>query len=300
MRSTHRVKRSDSVAKQKRQLNPIKTLSGPQTQSSSTAAGLRGYTNSITSTPKTAAQLQQRIGNRALGGLLAGMTQSDDEKKSDELIKESSIGGLKRATDHEFVGGRTVGEFFGDVARPVATGVGNVIGSVAGAATGIRISSMTNVGPTWNNHGAFSWRVGFNTSASNGWIVQKIDNTYRAQNSAGNNLGGVRPTPRYWEAWSVDGAGNVRPNVGATNDMWLRPNRGNNTQGHWSMTGAVYFTKTNPATQGFAPGNVADAGILMSARSAPIGLGIARLRRYAHGTWDSTGAVPSHAGSAGP
>ena len=129
--------------------------------------------------------------------------------------------------------------------------------------------------------------------------MQEIDNTYRAENATGAPLGGPKPTPQYWEAWAVNAASVVSPSVGATNDMWLRPNRGPNTQGHWSMRGKVYFTTTDPATQGFAAGNVADAGpILLSSTSAPAGLGIARLHRYAQGTWDSTGTTPTHTGSA--
>jgi hypothetical protein len=222
-----------------------------------------------------------------------------------QALSDSSLtAGLKPGVapdqDNEIVGGRTFGEMVGDVARPVGTGVGNVVGSVAGALTGISISSTTNSGPTWNNHGHFDWRVGFNTTGTNGWIVQEIQNTYRAQDAAGNDLAVPLPTPRYWEAWAVDGASTVTPNDGSNNDYWIRPNRGNNTQGHWSMKGKVYFTQTDPATQGFAPGAVPNAGILLSSTTAPADLGVARLHRYAQGTWDSTGATPTHDGSAGP
>jgi hypothetical protein len=213
-------------------------------------------------------------------------------------------GGLKPGVgaeqEDEVVGGRTGEELMGDIARPVGTAALNLLGWAGGAVTGVSISSNTNSAPTWSNHGHFDWRVGFSTSARNGWIVQEIVNTYRAANKAGND---VRPTytPHYWEAWAVDGSGNVTPSDGAANnDYWIRPSRGNNTQGHWSMTGAVHFTTTDPATQGFTPGGVPDAGILLSTTSAPSGLGFARLHRYAQGTWESTGATPTHTGSAGP
>lgn len=114
----------------------------------------------------------------------------------------------------------------------------------------------------------------------------------------GKSLGGQQPTPKYWEAWHVDGSSNVTPINGATNDYWLRPSRGNNTQGHWSMKSKVYFTKTNPTTMGFASGNVPDAGILLSTTNKPNGLGVARLHRYAQGTWDSTAGKTIHTGSA--
>ncbi len=216
-----------------------------------------------------------------------------------ESTNTSAVAGLQPGVEEgRYIGGRTVGEFIGDVARPVGTAVGNVVGSVAGALTGISISSNTNTGPIWNNHGQFVWKVGFSTTGKNGWIVQKIVNTMRAQDAAGSPLPVAQLTPEYWEAWAVDGSSNITPNVGADNDYWIRTSKGSGTQGHWSMTGSVYFTTTDPATQSFTPGGVANAGILLSTTSAPSGLGVARLHRYAQGTWDSTGLVPTHTGSA--
>lgn len=230
-------------------------------------------------------QLQRTIGNQS----------------TRRLLSREVLGGLKpNAEADEGIGGRTFGEAIGDVGRPVGTAVGNVVGSVAGALTGTSISSNTNAGPNWNNHGDFVWQVGFNTTARNGWIVQEINNTMRADTAAGAPAPGWRPTPQYWEAWAVDGAGNVTPNIGPDNDYWTRPSKGAGTEGHWSMSGSVYFTTTDPATTGFAVGTVGDAGILLSATAAPAGLGIARLHRYAQGTWDSTGVAPTHTGSAGP
>jgi hypothetical protein len=213
----------------------------------------------------------------------------------------SGTSGLKPGlSEEEGIGGGTLGEMLGDIGRPVGSALGNVVGSVAGALTGINISSNSNVGPTWSNHGQFRWQVGFNTTAKNGWIVQKIVNTMRAENATGGTAPGWRPTPSYWEAWAVDASGNVTPNIGADNDYWTRPSKGPSTRGHWSMRGTVYFTTTDPATQGFTAGGVADAGILLSTTSAPSGLGVARLHRYAQGNWDSTGTTPTHTGSAAP
>ena len=245
--------------------------------------------------------LQRSAGNQAV---VQGLLERQRDRRP-----EAASGGLKSGVSEpdeptdEVVGGRTVGEFFGDVWRPVGTFFGNVVGSVAGAVTGVRISTKTNSGPTWNNHGDFDWRVGFTTTARNGWIVQEVKNTWRATNTAGASVVPVY-TPHYWEAWAVDGAGKVTPAIGVNNDYWLRPSRGNNTKGHWSMKGKVYFTKVDPATKGFVagnlPGGVRDAGILLSTTTpgSGLGLGIARLHRYAQGTWDSTGAVKTHTGSA--
>jgi len=211
-------------------------------------------------------------------------------------------GGLVPGVDAErnqaMIGGRTFGEALGDAGRVVGTAVGNVIGGAAAALTGININSTSTAAPTWSNHGQFSWQVGFTTTGTSGWLVQEVINTYRAQDALGTDLGGARPTPQYWEAWAVDAASAITPAVGGTHDFWLRPSRGTNTQGHWSMRGKVYFTTTDPATQGFTSGGVADAGILLSSTAAPAGLGVARLHRYAQGTWDSTGTTPTHTGSA--
>jgi len=213
---------------------------------------------------------------------------------------DDKAGGLKPSLgESEVLGGRTVGEFIGDVTRPVGTAVGNAVGAIVGAVAGGSISSTTNSGPTWSNHGHFDWRVGFDTTGRNGWIVQEIINGYRAEDASGND---VTPayTPHYWEAWAVDGSGNVTPKVGASNDYWIRPSNGNHTEGHWSMRGKAHFTSTDPATQGFTPGGVSDAGILLSTTSAPSGLGVTRLHRYAQGNWDSTTSTPTHTGSARP
>jgi hypothetical protein len=214
--------------------------------------------------------------------------------------------GLKSGVvEDEIIRGRTVGEFIGDVARPVGTALGNVGGSVAGALTGISISSTTNAGPTWNNHGACVWHVGFNTTGRSGWIVQDIVNNWRAKDAAGSAVPSPL-TPHFLEAWAVDAAGNVTPSVGADNDYWDNPDLKATTgavEGHWATKGKLYFTTTDPATQGFIRHNPAtNAGMLLSSTAAPagLGIGIARLHRYAQGTWDSTGAVPTHTGSAGP
>jgi len=266
-------------------------MTGPRPSLESLAAKLGGMPNA--SKKEAGLSLQRTRGNSFLQEMAAKAAQADSDN--------GAIAGLKPiGEEEEFLGGRTIGEALGDVGRPIKTALGNIIGSIAGAFTRIKISTTTNVGPTWSNHGLFRWQVGFNTTGTNGWIVQKVVNTYRAQNAAGAPAPGARPTPMYWEAWSVDAASNVIPANGPDNDYWLRPSKGPGTEGHWSMTGTVYFTNRNPATQGFAPGGVPDAGILLSTTTEPTGLGISRLHRYAQGTWDSTGAHPIHTGSARP
>ena len=203
----------------------------------------------------------------------------------------------------EAIGGRTWGEFFGDVGRPVRTGLGNALGWVAAAVTGVDINSNSLVGPTWNANGGFDWGVMFNVANGGqaGWVVQQITNTYRATDALGN---AVVPaiTPQYWEAWAVDAAGNIDPTfVDARGcDDWIRPAQAANTEGHWSMEGEVYFTTTDPATQGFVAGGLANAGgLLARVGAAPPGLGVARLHRYAQGHWDSIVAPPvAHTGAA--
>lgn len=233
-------------------------------------------------------RLQRGAGNHAVttmltGGLLPSAEPSDEESEM--------LGGQTVA--------RTIGESIGDAARPIGVGLGNAVGAVASALGGDSISTANNAGPTWNPHGSFTWDVGFTTTGVSGWIVQRVSNTYRAEDATGAPSPGAVPTPEYYEAWAVDAGSVVTPSAGATNDMWRRPSKGAASKGHWSMRGTCYFTTTDPATQGFAPGNVPDAGILPSSTAEPTGLGIGRLHRYAQGTWDSTAGV-AHAGSAGP
>jgi hypothetical protein len=271
-----------------------------------------------TLTPRDLQQLQRTIGNQAVGRLLSQNTRRRPDSgaqlsglsHSTPLASTSSptnytTGGKKpggQIQEGEVIGGRTWGEFFGDIGRPIGSALGNVVGSVAGALTGISISSSSLVGPTWNDHGHFDWGAMFKvTGGQAGWIVQEIVNTYRAKDKDGKD---VKPayTPHYWEAWAVDKKGKIDPRfVDARGcDDWVRPGRGDDTEGHWSMKGKVHFTTTDPATQGFTHGGVRDAGGLLATTSAPSDLGVARLRRYAQGTWDSTGDKPTHTGSAGP
>lgn len=210
--------------------------------------------------------------------------------------------GLKPGVSDELIRGRTPSEKAGDIVRPVGTLLGNVVGATAGMVTGISISTTSNSGPTFKRHGACTWHVGFNTTGRNGWIVQDIVNTWRAEDALGHAVASPA-TPHYYEAWRVDAAGNVTPKVGSDNDYWDNPNlktKYGAVEGHWSTKGKLYFTTVNPATQGFTRNNPAtNAGRLLSSTTAPaaLKLGLARHHRYAQGTWESSGV---HTGSMGP
>jgi hypothetical protein len=232
-------------------------------------------------TPQAIMALQSTAGNSATLAALGG-------KKPD-------------AKPDEAVGGRTAGEFLGDIARPIGTGLGDIVGGIAGALGGNSISTNDLVKPVWTKGGQFDWGIAWVTSGRSGWIVQEVINDYRIQDAAGAAIPSPA-TPHYWEAWEVDAAGGATPADHRGNDDWQRPDMdassGGNTSGHWSMRGVVYWADTDPATQGFASGNVPDAGILLSTTTAPTGLGVPRDFRYAQGHWDSTVAKPYHDGSA--
>jgi hypothetical protein len=220
--------------------------------------------------------LQRSAGNHALQTVLGG-------KKPDRR-------------EDEDVGGRTAGELLGDIGRPVGTVLGDIVGGIAGALGGNRISAKDLVGPTWNPNGHFDWGIEWETSGRNGWIVQEVVSDYRFENAGGAVAYGF--TPRYWEAWPVDDAGKATPVDHRGNDDWIRSDKGADTKGHWSMRGTVYWTDTDPATQGFAERGVREAGDLLATTSAPTGLGVPRDFRYAQGHWDSTVDKPYHDGSA--
>lgn len=134
--------------------------------------------------------------------------------------------------------------------------------------------------------------------------MQEVANDWRARDAAGKAV--PNPfTPRYWEAWHADGSGQVTPElVESGHDRWRQTefrDRLGAVEGRWSTEAKLYFTGINPATQGFIRNNPAtQAGFLLSSTSAPAGLGPERLYRHADGIWDSTRAVPTHTGTAGP
>lgn len=180
-----------------------------------------------------------------------------------------------------------------ELERPFATGLGwtRVLGPT--------ITTGDDIGPVWNPDGSFGWEVGFKTNGRNGWIVQEVVTTVRAEDSNGASVT-MPHTPIYWEAWNVDDAGVVSPNIGTTNDKFHRPTPRIAVKGQWSILATCYFTLSDPVEQGFRTGAVPEAQSLQATRQKPPSLGVPRLVRYAQGRFDLTGAAPVHTGSAGP
>lgn len=164
-----------------------------------------------------------------------------------------------------------------------------------GDATTATTTNLPNAAPSWQNYGGFKWWISWTTDGTSGWIVQKIENTYSGSLADGtaitNASVGVEPT--YYEAWQVAANGSITGSLGLTGnrDRWERPPQPNGSQGNFGMTGTVYWTSQNPATSGFTSGGVANAGTLLSKKTAPAGLSAALLTRHAHGAWASTGAL---------
>lgn len=209
----------------------------------------------------------------------------------------------------ELIGG--VLDTLKDIGNVVSTGLGNIVGGTAALLSGIDIDTADTSAPAWSPHGQFLWHITWNMSGrnvgptTNGWLVQKVENTYTGQDSAGHAIDNARigVTPSYYEAWPVVGGAVQQPWGGASDDTWSRPDLSvygpvadAATKGRWSMLSKAYFTTTDPTAHGMAPHNVANAGDLPSSVAAPPDLGVARLHRYAHGTWDSTVAPPKHDG----
>ena len=149
----------------------------------------------------------------------------------------------------------------------------------------------------------FQWDVNFSTSLRNGWIVQEIVNARNRTNCAGGAIPETL-TPRYWEAWWVDVAGNVRVptaiNAARTqatasavpapaHDLWRRASAAP-SRGGWGMTARLFTCLRLPA--GFAVGNVPDAIALPSTAVAPNAddLGLVAASRRAAGRWNCCGA----------
>lgn len=139
----------------------------------------------------------------------------------------------------------------------------------------------------------FNWQVGFRTTLRNGFIIQRIDNTFNATMCGGGAYVGWQPIPRYWEAWRVDANGNVTPAIGGVNDMFTRPLLPNSS-GTWRMVGTLYTTRTLPAS--FVANSVADAGILRATLANPGSdfLGYVSNTRRVGGTWNCCAAPPTH------
>ena len=166
------------------------------------------------------------------------------------------------------------------------------------------MDTWSNVnGPTYRPCGEFQWDVNFSTTLREGWLIQRIENTWNATNCAGVN---VTPgfTARYWEAWWVDANGRVWiPTSTATppgtaapataDDLWRNPAIANST-GNWSQAGTLYTTLTLPA--GFAARGVPEA-MDLPATVGPVrsdDLGLPENYRRVAGRWDCCDADPAN------
>jgi hypothetical protein len=157
----------------------------------------------------------------------------------------------------------------------------------------------------------FEWAVDFETSLETGYIVQRIDNVFDAENCDGTSFTGFTPTPRYWERWYVENhkmQTNKSSNYNA-DDAWVRnlcnpvtpsivgcdpyPHA---TRGNWSMTGALYILAdtSNPGSFYRPNRDVPDAGNLEATLTDPgPALGRPKGSRTASGSWDCCRAAPA-------
>jgi len=142
----------------------------------------------------------------------------------------------------------------------------------------------------------FDWRVAFRTTMRNGFIIQKIENTFNATMCNGSPYTGWTPIRTYWEAWRVDGVGNVTPMIAGVNDIFTRPLRPG-SRGNWVMRGTLYTTRTLPSS--FVAGAIQEAGILPATLSNPGNdfLGYVANRRRVGGTWNCCTANSTHTAS---
>ena len=232
--------------------------------------------------------------------------RSDDEEEACATCKGQHGGAAVEGEEDEFsmIGGN------GD-AGPGAAPDAGAPRPDAGAPPAVTASATTTSGPTFNTCGAvprFRWCVNFTTSLRNGWLVQKIENTWNPSNCDGSVYGGPGVTPLYWEAWQVDGSGNVSPVDSIcspnANDRWQRyfcsstgtnlpACGGKDSRGTWSMAGTLYAVSTLPG--GFSSGGATDAGMLQSTTSDPgAALGTALSTRRIGGTWNCCAPSNTH------
>jgi hypothetical protein len=166
------------------------------------------------------------------------------------------------------------------------------VGTLGGDATRMKTSNLS--APAWKDYGEFKWWISWDTDGTSGWIVQRIDNVYSGSLADGTAITNatVGAEPSYYEAWEADSKGVITGSLGGTpnRDRWERPRMPAGSKGNWGMTGTVHWTSKDPQNSGFASGKVANAGTLLSSKTAPASLGSALLTRTAQAMWTSTGA----------
>ena len=133
--------------------------------------------------------------------------------------------------------------------------------------------------------------IGWETDGRNGMIVQEINNTLNLTSCSGSSLRGeVKPDPRYWEIWSVDGDGKVSPNFEQVNDAWVRASH-RDTSGNFSINAKVFWVEALDIQAGFRSynPNVPTVPNLKTTANQPGNLDKSLLDRHAAGSWDCTG-----------
>jgi len=159
---------------------------------------------------------------------------------------------------------------------------------------------------TWTGCGQFQWDVNFTTTLREGWLIQRIDNTWNATACGG---GDVTPpfTRRYWEAWWVDANGNVllptstaqpptTTGLAVAHDLWRNPSIPG-SRGTWSQAGTMFTTLTLPAGFAIHGANSAPESVDLPSTRGPIdtdALGLPVASRRVAGRWDCCDPDPAN------
>jgi hypothetical protein len=133
----------------------------------------------------------------------------------------------------------------------------------------------------------FRWRVRWNTTGRDGFIVQEIN---RARHMFPCTKGKKRtgsevtlsgdPPGHFWEVWRVEADGSMSP---SNEDSWILTALPD-TEGDWNISGKAFWTHTLDPAAGFAIQKW-DPGQLATLKQ-PKGLGSVLLSREKHGTWN--------------
>ena len=160
----------------------------------------------------------------------------------------------------------------------------------------------------WTGCGQFQWDVNFTTTLRDGWLIQRIDNTWNAT-ACGPGGGDVTPpfTRRYWEAWWVDGNGNIllptstgqppsTTGLAVAHDLWRNPSIPG-SRGTWSQAGTMFTTLTLPPGFQIHGANSAPESVDLPSTRGPIDsdlLGLPLASRRVAGRWDCCDPDPAN------
>ena len=160
----------------------------------------------------------------------------------------------------------------------------------------------------WTGCGQFQWDVNFTTTLREGWLIQRIDNTWNAT-ACGPGGGDVTPTftRRYWEAWWVDANGNIQlptstgqppstTGLAVAHDLWRNPSIPG-SRGNWSQAGTMYTTLTLPPGFQIHGANSAPESVDLPSTRGPIDtdlLGLPVASRRVAGRWDCCDPNPAN------